>query len=1369
MAPRSKPSPPAGERPSVRLPLPNRAAIEGLGQFEFDLLVVLSLNNGEISRSRWADLGRGHGLLSPSRHTLAGKDIEEPIEKLGALGLIEIKRPTVMLVAYSVVPATAMQVLQVAHERDRLVHFVPDRPAPPVDRHRLPAAGDAIIDLRVGVIQANAAAINDAIARSFVRTRGELGYWLAMSLGVQPLPEWVERLPSYDIRAAYFEVALNLISLSLSPISAELLDQALALPDRAVRLQAGRLLVVRGEGSRVSGLEGLPKWGAEGLALLAAFWTGDFATALAIGEQTVAARKQKPLPDLEGVCHLLAAIVESSSKPECIDAVGRQVQASKTQTDVASLLRPVYRTLLGEDPIVHPYCSTVELRADWPTSFVRLLHDVWLRPSVRVGGREPDRETPVQTARSLARNWQTRAHANGYLAVERELAGIIEVFDGQPAPLRLASGFHPPAPWEAALATLEAAVMQTEAAEQTGTALELVWEVEVTRLGLEIQARIRSGPRAKKGQTVGLARLLAGQHAELLTEADRRVIASATPGTNHWESGYGRFWLGPATMLALIGHPRVIGTDGNPRVVERGRATIRTHQDRGVTRVELEPAALRNRSLVVECPDPQRMVVFERTRELEQLSEILARGEGLAVPEQARERLGRALTRLSLFASVDVEGDLQMGARDVETDSRPVFQLGWNGSALVVRAKVAPLGMAGPRLHPGVGAPLIVAELRSGDAAGLTRGTRDLAEELRRSAAVLDLCPTLCGFAEDDLHWRVPDLQSALDVVLELDALGDEVVLAWQVGQKLDVPKRVDSKDFHIKVGAGKTWFEVEATLQVDEQTVLQYREILRGRTGPRFVALDRGQFVVLSERLRKHLDQLGSLGVAHADGLRTTPALLPLLEEFASETVDPSFDARTLARLTQLREISRLSPRIPRGFAATLRDYQREGFVWMARLAEAGLGACLADDMGLGKTVQALALLAHRARRGPALVVCPTSVVINWIAEAQRFAPGLQFVALASADDRAALVASAGPRVVVVCSYTMLVGELELLADVEFSTVIYDEAHALKNSRTQRAMAARRIRAEFRLALTGTPIENHVGELWSLFAAILPGMLGSEASFEERFVAGGSDRERTNRLRAVLRPFVLRRLKAQVLDELPPRTEITLRVEPYPEQLAYYEAMRRLAVERAAHMKPKQVRFHLLAEITRLRQAAVDPRLVEPDTAPKGAKLDVLIARLLELRDGGHRALVFTQFLGSLAAVRERLVAEGIEHFELEGSTPAAERARRIEAFQAGEADVFLLSLRAGGMGVNLTGADYVFHLDPWWNPAVEDQASDRAHRIGQDRPVTVYRLVTAGTIEEKILALHGTKRQLADDLLAGLEQTSSLDLDQLRALLDG
>ena len=492
------------------------------------------------------------------------------------------------------------------------------------------------------------------------------------------------------------------------------------------------------------------------------------------------------------------------------------------------------------------------------------------------------------------------------------------------------------------------------------------------------------------------------------------------------------------------------------------------------------------------------------------------------------------------------------------------------------------------------------------------------------------------------------------------------------------------------------------------------------------------------------------------------------MLEGLTDGIGEVTLDAEVCERLDTLRALGERTPRVPRGFGAVLRDYQREGFAWAWRLAAARLGACLADDMGLGKTIQALALLCARAKDGPSLVVCPTSVVANWMAEARRFAPTLRMHALGEAGDRQSVVRDANARDVVICSYAVATGEIDLLAEARFTTAVFDEAHALKNAGTKRSRAARRIQADFRLGLTGTPVENRTAELWSLFSVLVPGLLGSRERFGERFAGPieQGDRGRAGQLRAVLRPFLLRRTKAEVLDELPPRTDVTSTITPRPDERAFYEAVRREALARVESAPRQKKRFAVLAELVKLRQAAVSPQLLDPE-GPGGAKLDALLERLVDLREEGHRALVFTQFLGAMKAVRGRLEAARIEYFDLDGSTPAADRAQRIEAFQGGERDVFLLSLRAGGLGVNLTGADYVFHLDPWWNPAVEDQATDRAHRIGQPRPVTVYRLVTEGTIEEKILALHGTKRELADDLLRGLQRAGPFDVDELIALL--
>ncbi len=455
------------------------------------------------------------------------------------------------------------------------------------------------------------------------------------------------------------------------------------------------------------------------------------------------------------------------------------------------------------------------------------------------------------------------------------------------------------------------------------------------------------------------------------------------------------------------------------------------------------------------------------------------------------------------------------------------------------------------------------------------------------------------------------------------------------------------------------------------------------------------------------------------------------------------------------------------------MRDYQLDGFNWLARLAHWGVGACLADDMGLGKTLQALAAILTRAPEGPTLIVAPTSVGANWISEAQRFAPTLRPIQFGSGD-RQAVLDGLQPFDMLVCTYGLLQQKevAAMLAEVEWQTIVLDEAQAIKNAATKRSQAAMKLQAGFKIITTGTPIENHLGELWNLFRFINPGLLGSLERFNQRFanpIEKSGDQQARSKLKKLIQPFLLRRTKSQVLEELPSRTEILLQVELSGEEMALYEALRREALEKLADGDGDGGPKHLqvLAEIMKLRRVCCNARLVVPDTPLSSAKLQLFGETVEELLDNRHKVLVFSQFVDHLHILRDYLEVRQIAYQYLDGSTPAKKRKQRVDAFQAGNGDVFLISLKAGGTGLNLTAADYVIHMDPWWNPAVEDQASDRAHRIGQQRPVTIYRLVAKDTIEEKIVSLHQHKRDLADSLLEGADMSGKMSTEDLLRLI--
>ena len=459
-----------------------------------------------------------------------------------------------------------------------------------------------------------------------------------------------------------------------------------------------------------------------------------------------------------------------------------------------------------------------------------------------------------------------------------------------------------------------------------------------------------------------------------------------------------------------------------------------------------------------------------------------------------------------------------------------------------------------------------------------------------------------------------------------------------------------------------------------------------------------------------------------------------------------------------------------PDGLHATLRDYQHVGWSWLAAMHAQELGCVLADDMGLGKTVQALTLLLAEPSSRPALIVAPRSVLRNWQAEATRFAPALRVGLLHGAGRTARLRAlQRGDLDVIVTTYAVLRLDIERLVKQRFGAVILDEAQAIKNADSQTAKAARRLRAAHRIALTGTPVENHLGELWSLFEFLNPGFFGGRGRFDAMLggPAAAGEPGALRRLRARVAPFILRRLKRDVAAELPPRTDVVLRCPMSAAQKAGYERARTggLATLDTPDKRPRRMR--VLEILTRLRQASCHPGLL-PGGDPEAAsgKLDVLAETLTEIIDAGHRALVFSQWTSLLDLVQPRLDALDIGFLRLDGST--RNRAALVEQFQQPDGPpVFLISLKAGGTGLNLTAADHVFHLDPWWNPAVEQQATDRAHRIGQERPVIAWKLVAEGTVEERIVALQDRKRALAESVLEG-QGVPGLSDTELDALLD-
>jgi len=575
---------------------------------------------------------------------------------------------------------------------------------------------------------------------------------------------------------------------------------------------------------------------------------------------------------------------------------------------------------------------------------------------------------------------------------------------------------------------------------------------------------------------------------------------------------------------------------------------------------------------------------------------------------------------------------------------------------------------------------------------------------------------------------------------------------------------------FRLSVSTGIDWFDLTGGATFGDQTV-DLPELLRAlREGRRQVVLADGSVGMVPAEAERRLRLLASLGAEEGQALRFRAAqgllLDALLEERGDVDVDAAFAGwrRRLASFEGCADIAE-----PRTLRGSLRPYQRRALGWFDALAKLGLGGCLADDMGLGKTIMVLAWLLRRGG-GPSLVVAPKSLVWNWAEEARRFAPDLDVVEYAGPDRRRRFDAIARANLVVT-TYGVLRVDAPKLREIEFDYAILDEAQSVKNPGSLAAKAARLLRARHRLALTGTPVENHLGDLWSLMEFLNPGLLGGRRVHDAWARGGSIDAEERGRLARALRPVLLRRTKQQVLEDLPGRTETTVHCEMEAPQRRAYDELANYYRERllgAEAPKGGRERMVVLEALLRLRQAACHPGLLDDARRNEAsAKFDALLPMLEELRDAGHKALVFSQFTSLLALLRERLDAGGWRYAYLDGGT--RDRKSVVGRFQADpEETLFLISLKAGGAGLNLTAASYIFLLDPWWNPAVEAQAIDRAHRIGQERPVTAYRLVCKGTVEERILELQEKKRALADAVIrADGSLLRSLSREDLELLL--
>jgi superfamily II DNA or RNA helicase len=871
-----------------------------------------------------------------------------------------------------------------------------------------------------------------------------------------------------------------------------------------------------------------------------------------------------------------------------------------------------------------------------------------------------------------------------------------------------------------------------------------------------------------KGRNIALKRLKENA-VEGMTDQDHR-IATAIKYSSGYYGGNDYYFDYDKLYPELAGHPFLFRSDNTDIAVEfvRAQPELLTEKTSKGYILKMDVTET-DHKIVVQKETNTRYKLIVLTEQHLNVIRSLNNGR-LLIPEKGKVKLLKAIEHLSDFITVHSDlVDKNSTLKTINADSRIRVQLIPVGDTLKAEMFVKPFGNIPPYAKPGKGGHIIFGTVEDEKCQAI----RDLKTE---SNYVNQLMETISLTSDMDLTdgpANFEDPYQCLGLLESLEKHTDIAVIEWPEGERFKIKKFASFANLNLSVKGRGHWFEMDGELRVDEETVLSIKQLLElsNKSKGRFIELKKGEFLALSDEFKKRLDELNSFASIDKSGVKLNKFAATAIGEIAESAASFHTDKQWKDFQKRIRQSGKMEIALPATLDAELRPYQEEGFRWMARLAEWDAGACLADDMGLGKTVQTIAILLHRAELGPALVVCPASVVGNWINELRKFAPTLNPINLRNTN-REETFNNLANYDVLVLTYGLLQSEEERIGGRTWSTAVLDEAHAIKNNQTKSSKAAMNIQAGFRVMLTGTPIQNHLGELWNLFNFCNPGLLGTLPQYNERFVnplQGGDSSSQRQHLKKLISPFILRRTKNVVLDELPPKTEITHSIELSDAEMAFYEAIRRQAIENIETSEGPTGQKHLkaLAEITRLRLACCNAALVDKKLDLPSSKLEAFFEITNDLLANKHRALVFSQFIGHLAIVRNELDKRKITYQYLDGSSPLPEREASVKAFQAGKGDLFLISLKAGGLGLNLTAADFVIHLDPWWNPAIEDQASDRAHRIGQNRPVTIYRLVARNTIEEKILQLHSTKRDMADSLLEGSDQSAKMSTDDLLNLL--
>ena len=927
--------------------------------------------------------------------------------------------------------------------------------------------------------------------------------------------------------------------------------------------------------------------------------------------------------------------------------------------------------------------------------------------------------------------------------------------------------FTPIAPWERALdRLLQSPILNqkpvTSNADVANQERVIYW---VDMNNLEVQPRLiksKNGIEWSKGRSISLLTFSEGNFSNNVTPQDLRVIKTMRQSSAH------SFDLGGVrTLYELIGHPyvyRLDQPDQEVRVVEVPLQLEVKKNSKGWQITHNVPQLKHFEEFQLVGVHGNVISILRLKEEQYELIQTLTSVD--TFPENSESKLTQVVGKLS--RQMMVMGELVENTNTlnkVKGDTDITFQFSPRDNDLfAIQAMVCPLDQSALTCEPGNGLEYIGTQVNG---VGV-QVQRDLKKEKEHMSALAAILSEFDESLVKQNFWNVDTLGCLRFLEVLRDAPHIKIVWPEGVRMKVSYP-RLSASNIHMSLHRMNQWFEVAGHINIDGKTQMSIAELLakvRESKG-QYIPLDNDEYLAVTDNLRKHLSALENVVNSNKKASTISVYNSGIVHELEKSGVEIEAETGWRDLVEKINQAQNFTPVVPKNLAAELRDYQVDGFDWLMRLSQWGAGGCLSDDMGLGKTLQTIAMLLARANQGPALVVVPTSVLYNWCSELARFAPSLNIKVMKLAD-RENLIKEAKNNDVVLVTYGVLVSEEELMSQKNWSTVVLDEAHVIKNRDTKMAKACRSLQADFRVLLTGTPIQNNLSEIWSLFEFANPGLLGTFKQFTNRFIVPierDQNKDTQRLLKRILSPFILRRTKSEVLDELPQKTDVTIKIQLSEKERALYEHLR---LETTTSLDLGEINpIQALSALTKLRQAACHPKLVDSKLNIESSKTERFLELVEDLQGNNHRALVFSQFTSHLDLIKKELDAKGISYLYLDGSMSANERLRLVDNFQNGNQLLFLISLKAGGTGLNLTAADYVIHLDPWWNPAIESQASDRAYRIGQQRPVTIYRLIAENTVEERIIELHKTKKSLADALMEGADMANKLSKDEILKLL--